>query len=348
MKKTKNILILSLLASLFFSCSTEVDINAPWKDITVVYGVLSQHDTIHYIKVNKAFLGDESAYEMAQHSDSLNYHNVNVTLEKVNVNTGNIVQVFDFKDTILEKEPGIFATDSNIVYYYKGKILGDNESPSAYRYDLKVYVADRDKNVSASTFLLNDIEIKTPPYSDFYSVPLPSPTPFKVTWLSEKGIRLYQLKIVFHYYELTTTDTTEKTIEMSFAQKTSINADGGQELSNSIGLDDFLNFLVQNIPVDPNVTRVIKKQAMDFYVYTGSEDMYKYMQVSTPTNSLVQDRPFFTNINNGVGLFTSRSYTLRAGKKMDRKFIDEIANNSKTRNLNFEDYEASTVFWANQ
>ena len=347
MKKTKNILILSLLASLFFSCSTEVDINAPWKDITVVYGVLSQHDTIHYIKVNKAFLGDESAYEMAQHHDSLYYKSAIVKIKKVNVNTGHIVQVFDFKDTILKKEPGIFATDSNIVYYYKGKILGNNESPSDFRYDLYVYVPTKDTPVTASTFLLNDVKITHPQYSE-YIISIRPNVSYKVIWESKKNIRLYQLKIVFHYYELTATDTTEKTIEMSFAQKTSINADGGQELSNSISLDDFLNFLVQNIPVDPNVTRVVKKKALDFYVYTGSEDMYKYMQVSTPNNSLIQDRPFFTNINNGVGLFTSRSYTIRSGRGINRELIDEIANNSKTRNLNFEDYEASTVFWANQ
>jgi hypothetical protein len=347
MKKFKILIILPLLLFLF-SCSTEVDINAPWKDITVVYGVLSQHDTIHYIKVNKAFLGDASAYEMAQQRDSLYYKNVIVTLEKVNVNNGNIERVFDFKDTIIDKKPGIFATDSNVVYYYKGKILEDNENPADYRYDLKVYIPDKDKNVTSSTYLLSDVEIKNPPYTDYANIPLPYPSPYKVMWMSEKGARLYQLKIVFHYYELTATDTTEHSIEMSFARKTSINADGGQELSSSFSLDDFLNFLVQNIPVDPNVTRVVKRKTFDFYVYTGSEDMYKYMQVSTPTNSLVQDRPFFTNINNGVGLFTSRSYTARMGKKMNRKFIDEISDNPKTRNLNFEDYEASTYFWANQ
>jgi len=58
------------------SCSTDVDINAPWKDITVVYGLLNQNDNIHYIKVNKAFLGDASAYEMAAISDSVNYQDI--------------------------------------------------------------------------------------------------------------------------------------------------------------------------------------------------------------------------------------------------------------------------------
>jgi len=350
MKLLKFFFIL-IIGVITFSCETKVDINAPWRDITVVYGILNQHDTIHYIKVNKAFLGDASAYEMAQHSDSLNYESVNVTLEKYNLNTHNIVRVFDFKDTVLEKDPGIFATDNNKVYYYKGKILNDNENPEDFRYDLKIYIPERDKNVSASTYLIRDVNIITPPFTDYATVDF-TRSSYEVKWETVEGARLYQLKVVFHYYELTDVDTTEHTIAMSFPTKTSISAkasnDGNQQLSNNISLDDFMNTLVQKIKVDPNVRRIVKKESFDFYIYTGSEDMYKYMQVSSPSNSIVQDRPFFTNINNGVGLFTSRSYTVREGKKMDRRTIDEIANNDKTRSLNFEDYENTSVFWANQ
>ncbi len=347
MSKIKNIFLLSAIILAVFSCDTKVNINAPWKDITVVYGLLDQTDTIHYIKVNKAFLGDESAYEMAQHSDSLNYNQVNVTLKKVNLNNNSVVQVFSFRDTVVDKQPGIFATDNNKVYYYRGKILGDNESAEDYRYDLEVYVVDRNKTVTASTKLLKNVNILNPPYSDYVSIDFTAPSPYKVKWETSEGARLFQLKVRFHYYELTDSDTTEKTIDMSFAQKTSINSLGGQELSNEISLNDFINFLKRNIPVDPNVTRVVKKEAMDFFVYSGSEDLYKYMQISSPSNSMVQDRPFFTNINNGVGLFSARTVTVREGKKLDRRTIDEISDNTETRDLNFMDYEESTYFWSN-
>lgn len=50
-------LTIFLTAFLFFaSCETDFDINADWKDITVVYGALNQNDSIHYIRIQKLFL----------------------------------------------------------------------------------------------------------------------------------------------------------------------------------------------------------------------------------------------------------------------------------------------------
>ncbi len=347
MSKIEKLFLLTGIILALASCETKVNINAPWKDITVVYGLLNQTDTLHYIKVNKAFLGDESVYEMAQHSDSFNYHQVQVQLKKVSLANNSVVQIFHFTDTVVDKQPGIFATDNNKVYYYRGKILTANESPKDYRFDLVVYVVDRNKTVTASTQLLSDVNILNPPYSDYVNIDFTAPSPYKVRWKTSPGARLFQLKVRFHYYEITPNDTTEKTIDMDFAQKTSINSTGGQELSNGIALNGFLNFLKHHIPVDPNVTRVVKKEALDFFVYSGSEDLYKYMQISSPSNSIVQDKPFFTNINNGVGLFSARTVTARKGKKLDRRTIDEISDNAETRDLNFLNYEESTYFWSN-
>jgi hypothetical protein len=70
----KNILIsLNFLFLLLVSCSTDFDINETWKDTTIVYGIVNQNDSITYIKVNKAFLGDGDALMMAQIRDSNEY-----------------------------------------------------------------------------------------------------------------------------------------------------------------------------------------------------------------------------------------------------------------------------------
>ena len=46
--------LIVLTTILFQACKTDFDINAPWKESAIVYGILNQNDTIHYIKVNKA------------------------------------------------------------------------------------------------------------------------------------------------------------------------------------------------------------------------------------------------------------------------------------------------------
>ncbi|MCC7244082.1 MAG: hypothetical protein IT269_00265, partial [Saprospiraceae bacterium] len=52
----QKLLFLPLLALLVASCSNDFDVAAPWKEIPVVYGLLSPQDTAHYIRIEKAFL----------------------------------------------------------------------------------------------------------------------------------------------------------------------------------------------------------------------------------------------------------------------------------------------------
>ena len=74
MKKTC-LSILSLLSFvlLFNACSTDVDLYADYKDITVVYGLLDSDKDTNYVKINKAFLGPGNALEIALIADSCNY-----------------------------------------------------------------------------------------------------------------------------------------------------------------------------------------------------------------------------------------------------------------------------------
>ena len=97
----KKLLLLSLVAILLmftYSCSNEFELNAPWKDVPVIYGILSKLDTAHYSRVEKAFLDSStSALEIAQRPDPLYYENPAVLLERFDednvVQTLNLVRV---------------------------------------------------------------------------------------------------------------------------------------------------------------------------------------------------------------------------------------------------------------
>ena len=56
MKKYYSLLILALALFNLASCNKKLEVNADWKDVTVVYGLLDQTDSVHYVKVTKAFL----------------------------------------------------------------------------------------------------------------------------------------------------------------------------------------------------------------------------------------------------------------------------------------------------
>ena len=48
--------VLLCVMQLVSSCSKDFKIDAPYKDITIVYGLLNISDTAHYVIIHKAFL----------------------------------------------------------------------------------------------------------------------------------------------------------------------------------------------------------------------------------------------------------------------------------------------------
>ena len=148
----KNIFLFSILFSiLFLSCETEVDVNASWEDVTVVFGLLDQSQNEQYIRVNKAFLGSESAMNMASVADSINYmpSNLLVTISKMN-SLGNVLSVKTLDTVMLFKDDGMFANDENIVYTFNNN---DNFLDDSKSYVLEI------ENLKSGKIIINGKDI---------------------------------------------------------------------------------------------------------------------------------------------------------------------------------------------
>ena len=75
----KLLLSLSLLAGLvcFQACTTDVNLYADYKDIPVIYGLIDVSQDTNFIRINRAFSGNNdhpiNANEVAMIADSCNY-----------------------------------------------------------------------------------------------------------------------------------------------------------------------------------------------------------------------------------------------------------------------------------
>ena len=349
MKYLSIILFSIILFGGFHSCSTDIDINAPWKDITVVYGLLNQNDNIHYIKVNKAFLGNASAYEMAAVSDSVQYQNITVKLFKIKTTNGNsdTIKTYFFNDTILEKDSGTFASDNNIIYYSTEELITTAEASNIddYSFSLNIYIPKYDKTVTGSTKLISKLLVSRP-NSYQPTVTLKGVSDYSVEWTSTEGAKLYQLTLGFHYYELSSTDTTEHYIEYPLSTKTSQTDLGDEKMTQNIDGGSFFQYLAAHIEENANIQRIVKEECLDFIFIVGSTDLNTYIEVSSPSNGIVQEKPAYTNINNGIGIFSSRFNKTVFGKELDQKTIDSLAVSNLTKKLNFGDYQTTTDYWA--
>jgi hypothetical protein len=57
--------------------------------------------------------------------------------------------------------------------------------------------------------------------------------------------------------------------------------------------------------------------SVDFYVYAGGTELATYMEVNEPSSSIIQERPEYSNIENGIGIFSSRGWGMKSKKLQD-------------------------------
>ena len=113
----KKILFL-LSATLLLSCETEFEVNADWQELMVVHGILDQSQGEQFVRINKAFLGEQDALVMASISDSSNYNPSDLLVRLINMRMMTsssfyyeLLDSIDLVDTIMPKDNGEFYTD---------------------------------------------------------------------------------------------------------------------------------------------------------------------------------------------------------------------------------------------
>ena len=306
-----------LISTLFMACETDFEVNAEWKEVTVVYGILDQSQQQQYIKINKAYLGDGDALQMASVADSVNYNpeDLEVKIFKVNydefsgsVDTLSFVTLYD---TILEKDDGLFATDKNIIYTTPTSPFFLTNNADEKDYILSIYNKKTKRIVSAKSNLIHELNLNIPPSKPmgFYGI-IPNPVVLPldksqttVNWYHAKNGKIYQIIARIYYTDFFQNDTISNYIDWTVHPDP---YDGSSEMHYTFEGDVFVNILANKIK-NTNSNLIARRLShVELFFTVGSEDLYTYMAVNEPFEGIVQERPVFTNINNGVGLFTCR------------------------------------------
>lgn len=103
-------LLFVLILMLLSGCREKVPVNAPYKPIWVVFGMLKSQDTIHYIRISKAFQTEEDAVVFAREND------LSVKGLRVSITDGqNIFPAVQVDGVQKEPEDGPFFP--NMTYY---------------------------------------------------------------------------------------------------------------------------------------------------------------------------------------------------------------------------------------
>lgn len=341
-KRLPKLLGIVFLLSLMSSCDNSLDVTAEWKEIPVVYGLLNPYAKHNYIRINRAYLNDEgSALTYASNPDSIQFEDLTVVLvEKQDGqerNTINLVKVDG--DTIgLPKEDGLFAKSPNILYRTSYDI-----KPSSfidlYTYDL-VIINNKNGNVyRSSTNVVGESEILSPirEADPRFNITDDSTRFLFIDYREAAQSRMYDCLIRFRYKEYPIGDPDNYRIDSVdwtvFKNQFTIKLFGYEEQIVSRKQYVFYDYLSSAIPHDPTVER--EPIDMGFYLLGGGEDLYTYIQVNKPSIGIVQKKPEFTNIENGLGIFSSLSIKAHPHVVIDNQMRVRLALSDRVSGLNF-------------
>jgi hypothetical protein len=328
-------LLLASLGLLWDGCSTKFQINEDWKETMVVYGLLNQRDTIQYIKINKAFLGEGNNLIYAQEPDSTLYPAgaLDVSLQTV-ANGQGVGPLIPLRDTVIPftGTSPVFNRTINRLYYTKAKLNGDRT------YQLKAVNLKTGVGVKASTGLINVFDDPNVPLNFSLILPDSSYTSTTYTWSSVTNGLLYQLQLTFNYTETDANNvTTSKKVVWNLDERRSESAAGGSNMNYALNGKDILGFLLGQKNDAFKATGVTRRWGnVESRLFVGGTDYAYYREVNRPTTGLLLEKPTYSNIINltgekGLGLLSSRT----SKRFRDRKFVDTTLNFLAGQGLGF-------------
>ena len=320
-KKYLCFMFISLGLVVLNSCNEKIELIGDFVETAVVYGLLDQADSLHYIKINRAFIGPGNALEIAQIADSSYFTNVDATIsEYLN---GNLTRSWLLRDTILDnKDPnGVFYAPEQKVYYFKTMPTGFNGviqtstnpqmtslNPQAI-YKIDIVINDGAFSVSGETELVRGITSAAATQNfNFKFANNPgeyTSTGITVSSTGNSYVLNTQLKMAFYEWEGNT--YSEKSFFWNLGEADVLPSSSKIFTANG---ETFYDLMKSNCTENSTITKRTFK-GVTIKITGGAEELYNFIAVNKPSSGLAQSKPTYTNLSvtNGkrvIGIFSSR------------------------------------------
>lgn len=322
-------LFVCVTAVLLTACSKDFNSNAPYRDATIVYGIINAEDDVQYVKIYKGFLTNDNAYDAAQIYDSLYYFDkITVDLEEYDKQRHKLhTWRLDTTTAIPRDLNGDLSAPKQLLYVI------DQPVDSSKTYKLVITNIETGRVVTAETTVVGKTIITSPATQ---TVDITHTTTNSIKYKAADNASAYIIVQLFNYIEKNkvTGTTTLKTLRRNLTPSP-ITATNFQFVPYSL-----YEYICTSIPVDGTVDRYLLLDSCVCYeVWAVNEPYYNYVQTSTITSSVVMDHLVYTNIECEdddlvFGFFGSRRST-RNNYRLNQSSQDLIVNGINSRKLNF-------------
>ncbi|MCB0738173.1 MAG: hypothetical protein KDC92_11720 [Bacteroidetes bacterium] len=327
-----------LIISFFVSCETDFEVNDEWKEIGVVYCLLDKEDSFQYVRLQKAYLNtNTNAYQLAQLNDSI-YYTQEVKVQLIHERLKDTINLEPY--SIENKADGVFSSTPYFVYRTPpGLQLQKNNI-----YILRVKNTETGYELTASAPVIEQGNVTDPTAKTTSLAYCSSLGEFRnyikrreMTINSGRGVKFYDMSILFHYGVIDSnniTDTTWESIEWEIGKMVSLSSTKGSLPAQlTYSGEDFFRFIGRQMKPQP-AGKAIVPGFLEYLYMAGGQDIFDYINVNRPSNGIVQKNPEYTNVTNGLGIFSSRT-DIRRRVGLDGCTIDRLAVDPFTSHLGF-------------
>lgn len=332
----KLILALSIVLGLI-ACDNDIDINAEYEDITVMYGLLDPKLDTNYVRIQRGYLGDAAASASFGITDSLYYDSaeIDVFIREYRPGGSTIEQEVELiYDESVPVDTGLYTTQGHHLY----RVPSNFDIKSSREYEVVVRRSDGSE-AYARTGIVGNIVIRFPiePISSRFfdgriSFDIQQSTVGNNPQATVKMIA-YQPIIYFHYREVNNNTGSDEfkteTIRLPLLENP---FDDIEILYTS---NQLFSALANSIEKDSTKTIFRYFQGMDIEITGASEDMMTFIELSKPATGVNQNLPQFEQVENGTGILTSRTVARRNDSKLQETIYNRLLESRVACDLNF-------------
>lgn len=302
-----------LVLGVFGGCSTDVDVNAPYKETKILYSFIDPTEPFQIARISKGFQNEgRSAYDIAKNSpDSSLYGPGILKVELIELNNKGIKRVFAMYDTIIQKDTGLFYSPNQVVFKTPNFKVDTGSKYLNISYKIRITNTKTGSITEAETPLVGrNFDIITPirelsndPF--IFTFLSKGPTSFKIQRSTNAGILQ---AFIYWKIRVTKADNTieDQTWNWSSPGELTFQNEGALAGTATVFGSNFFQFIRNEVSSRGN-EGVVSRQFLDgeIEVWAASEQFKRYREVYNNYNSLTQSLPSYTNVTNGLGLMAS-------------------------------------------
>ena len=329
--------VFALLLGGLTACDNDLDLTAPWQDIPAVWSLINAADSVHYVRVERAYLDpDRNALEVAQIADSLYYTDATVTFEVRGRNNVYELERVDVAAFGLARDTGLFAQAPNFLYQITNEEL---QLEGGEILELTINRNNGRDEVTAETVVLRPID-KGFNQAPTTTVGFEPGREANLTFRPPSEAQVFEVAFDINLLEWPTGNfaaAEERTIRWVLNGNLP-NTNGSndfQTLGAGVPGGEFYTVLANNLD---NVDG-IRRRVVDLdYIVTGSGAAFREfsrVRLANTGITAAQEVPIFTNLSEGVGIFTSISRYVQEGIELNASTDEELENGEITGDLNF-------------